>query len=175
MKQRIKPTAAFVLLAFAGVTLAVQIVKEFRTVEPMRLAEGLNVVTTHATVRCPTCTTMERLTLEMLGESFKDEVAAGKIVFREVNYEQPEVAAFAGEFKVATASVVLVNVRNGEIVAGKNLADVAWKLYTDDTAFKQMLKEQIDAMLQGVILDTDEDSQTLFFDDGTFDNIELPL
>ena len=161
-------------LTFAGVTLAVQIVKEFRTVEPMWLAEGLNVVTTHATLRCPTCTTMERLTRELLDESFKDDVAAGKIVFREVNYEQPEVAAFAGEFKVATASVVLVNVQNGEIVTGKNLADDAWKLYTDAPAFKQMLNEQINAMLQGITPDTDDEPQTLFFDD-TGGDIELPF
>ena len=175
MKPQIKSIVAIFFLAFAGVTLVVQIVKEFRTVEPMQLAEGLNVVCTHATVRCPTCTTMKRLTQEMLDESFKDDVASGKIVFREVNYEQPESAAFAGEFKVATASVVLVNVQNGEIVVGKNLADDAWKLYTDDKAFKQMLKEQIDAMLQGATLDTDDESQIIFFDDGIFDDIELPL
>jgi len=175
MKQKIKSVLTVLLLAFVGVTLAVQIVKEFRTVEPMRLAEGLNVVCTHATVRCPTCTTMERLTREMLDESYKDDVITGKIVFREVNYEQPEVAAFAGQFKVATASVVLVNVRGGEVVAGKNLADEAWKLYTDDAAFKQMLREQINAMLQGVTLDTDEDSQTLFFDDAVMEDIELPM
>jgi len=174
VKQKIKPILAVLLLAFAGVTLAVQIVKEFRTVEPMQLVEGLNVVCTHATVRCPTCTTMERLTRETLEESFSDEVDTGKIVFREVNYEQPEVAAFAGEFKVATASVVLVNVQNGEIVAGKNIADEAWKLYTDAPAFKQMLKEQIDAMLQGATLDTDDDSREMIFDD-TDESIELPF
>lgn len=174
MKQKIKPILAVLLLAFAGVTLAVQIAKEFRTVEPMQLVEGLNVVCTHATVRCPTCTTMERLTRETLEESFRDEVDTGKIVFREVNYEQPEVAAFAGEFKVATASVVLVNVQNGEIVAGKNIADEAWKLYTDAPAFKQMLKEQIVAMLQGVTLDTDDGSREMIFDD-TDESIELPF
>jgi len=174
VKQKIKPILAVLLLAFAGVTLAVQIAKEFRTVEPMQLVEGLNVVCTHATVRCPTCTTMERLTRETLEESFRDEVDTGKIVFREVNYEQPEVAAFAGEFKVATASVVLVNVQNGEIVAGKNIADEAWKLYTDAPAFKQMLKEQIVAMLQGVTLDTDDGSREMIFDD-TDESIELPF
>ncbi len=94
MKERIQPILTVLLLAFAGVTLAVQIAKEFRTVEPMRLGEGLNVICTHATVRCPTCTTMERLARETLDESFKEAVAAGRIVFREVNYEQPEVAAF---------------------------------------------------------------------------------
>ena len=170
MKPKTKLFLTGVLLFFVGVTLTVQIVKEFRPVEPMQLAEGLNVVCTHATVRCPVCTTMERLTREMLDESFKDEVAAGKIVFREVNYEQPEVGAFAGEFRVATASVVLVNVQNGEVIARKNLANEAWKLYTNDTAFKHKLKEQIDAMLQGVTLDVDTKSQEIMIFDDTDDS-----
>ena len=174
MKEKIKPILAVALLTFAGVTLAVQIAKEFRTVEPLLLADGLNVVCTHATTRCPTCLTMKRLARETLDESFKDAVAAGQIVFREVNYEQPEVTAFANEFKVATASVILVNVQNGQIVAGKNLVNEAWRLHTDEPAFKQMLKEQIDAMLLGEILEIEHKTQEMIFDedDGDF---ELPF
>jgi len=174
MKQKIKPILTALLLAFAGVTLAVQIAKEFRPVQPIRLADGLNVVCPHATQRCPTCTTMERLTLEMLDESFKDAVISRQVVFREVNYEQPETAVFADEFKVATASVVLVNVKDGKTVTGKNLANEAWRLYTDEPAFKKMLKEQIDAMLQGQTLDTDDGPQEMIFDSSNGD-VELPL
>ena len=174
MKEKIKPILAILLLTFAGVTLAVQIVKEFRSVEPIRLADGLNVVCTHATTRCPTCLTMKRLAKETLDESFKDAVVAGQIVLREVNYEHTEAAALADQFKIATASVVLVNVQDGKIVIGKNLANEAWKLYTDEPAFKSMLKEQINAMLQGIILETDIKSNEMIFDDEDGD-IELPF
>jgi hypothetical protein len=174
MKNKIKSILTVVLLVFAGVTLAVQIGKEFRTVEPMRLADGLNIVCTHATQRCPTCIAIERLTKETLDESFKDAVTSGQIVFREVNYEHPEVAAFADEFKVATAAVVLVNIKDGKTVAGKNLANEAWRLYTDEPAFKKMLKEQIDAILQGKILDADDEPQEIIFDSNDGD-IALPL
>jgi hypothetical protein len=174
MKEKIKPILTIALLAFAGVTFAVQIVKVFRSVEPMRLAAGLNVVCTHATQRCPTCIAIERLTKEILDESFKDAVTSGHIVFHEINYELPEVATFAEEFKVATASVVLVNVQNGKTIAGKNLANEAWRLYTDEPAFKKMLKEQIDAMLQGQSLDIDDSPQEIIFDTDDSD-IELPL
>ena len=165
MTRKIKATLTVLLLAFAGVTLAVQVAKEFCTVEAIQLAEGLNVVCTHATQRCPTCIAVERLTQELLDESFQDAVTSGNIVFRAVNYEQPEIAVFAGDFKIATATVVLVNVRNGEVVAGKNLANESWNLYTDELAFKKMLKEQIDAILQGVVLETDMESQEIIFDD----------
>lgn len=162
------------LLAFTGVTLAVQVAKEFRPVEPLRLAEGLNVVCTRATVRCPTCMAVRRLTKETLDESFRDAVTSGNIVFREVNYEQAEAAAFAGEFKVATASVVLVYVKDGKVVADKNLANETWNLYTDKPAFKKMLKEQIDAMLQGVPLETNIESREIIFDDRD-DDLEFSL
>jgi len=174
MKDKIKPILTIALLAFAGVTLAVQIAKGFRAVESMRFADGLNVVCTHATQRCPTCMTMKRLTRETLDESYKDAVTAGQIVFREVNYEQPDAAAFADEFKVATASVVLVNVKDGKTIAGKNLVTEAWRLYTDEPAFKIMLKEQIDAILQGRTLDTDDSPREMIFDSDDGD-IELPL
>ena len=174
MKEKIKPILTAVLLAFAGVTLAVQIFKEFRVVEPLQLVDGLNVVCTHATQRCPTCTTMEHLTRETLDESFADATASGKVVFREVNYESPEAAAFAGDFKIATATVVLVNVVDGKVVAGKNLANEAWNFYTDAPAFKKMLREQIDAMLRGETLDADDTPHEIIFDsdDG---GIELPF
>ena len=161
MAPKIKPILTVFLLAFVGVTLAVQIVKEFRTVEPIRLAEGLNVVCTRATIRCPTCTTTRRLTKETLDESFRD----GQIVFHEINYEHPASAVFADDFKVATATIVLVSIKNGEVTAQKNLANEVWRLYTNHPAFKQMLKEQIEAMLQGKTLDTDEETREITFDE----------
>jgi hypothetical protein len=162
MKENVKPILTAVLLTFAGVTLAVQIAKEFRTVEPMRLADGLYVICTHATQRCPACIAIERLTKETLDESFKEAVASGQIVFRMVNYEQAEVDAFANEFKVAAATVVLVNIKNGKTVLGKNLVNEAQWLHTDEPAYKKMLKEQINAMLQGKILETDEPHEIIF-------------
>ena len=170
MAPKIKPLLTVFLLAFVGVTLAVQVAREFRTVEPIRLAEGLNVVCTHATIRCPTCTTTRRLTKETLDESFRD----GQVVFHEINYEHPASAAFADEFKVATATVVLVLMKNGEAVAQKNLANEVWRLYTNHPAFKRMLKEQIEAMLQGETLDDDVVTQEITFDKDDVD-IELPF
>lgn len=173
MKEKIKSVLTFVLLLFVSVTLGVQVGKEFTTAEPIRLSDGLNVVCTHASSRCVTCRTIENRTKEMLDENFQDAVKAGRIVFRDLNYEAPEAAEFAGQYKVATASVVLVDVRNGKAVAGVNLADEAWKFHTDGPAFKEMLKEKIEAMLQGKSLEIDDSSREIIFDDE--EKIELPL
>lgn len=172
MKEKIKPILTVVLLLFAGVTLAVQIAKEFRPVEQITLSEGLNVICTHATTRCPTCLTIERLTQELLDADFPEMVKAGKIVLREVNYELPEANDFANEYKIATAAVVLVNIQGGKTIAGVNLTNESWKLHTDEHAFKAMLKKQIDAMLQGQKLEIDDSTQEIIFDD---EDISLPL
>ena len=102
---KIKSIVMVFLLAFVGITLTVQIIKEFRAVKPFQLAEGVNVICTHATVRCPTCTAVERLTRETLNESFKDEVSSGKIVFHGVNYDQPEFVFLADKHRIASATV----------------------------------------------------------------------
>ena len=173
MYDKIKPVLTVVLLLFAGVTLAVQIAKEFRSVEPMKFQDGLNVICTHATSRCVTCTTIERLTEETLDENFSEMVKDGRIIFRDVNYEHPEASDFSNEYKVATASVVLVNIRDGKIVAGVNLANESWRLHTDEPAFKAMLKEQIEAMLQGKTPEIDDSPQEIIFEDD--EEISLPL
>ena len=174
MKEKIKPALTVVLLLFAGVTLAVQIAKEFRHVEPLTFRNGLNVICTHATTRCPTCLTIERLTQELLNDKYKEMLDSGRIAFQEVNYERPEAADFSNEYKVATASVVLILIQNGKTIVGVNLANEAWKLHTDDEAFKKMLKEQIDSMLQGKVLEVDDTPQEIIFGEEE-DEIELPL
>jgi hypothetical protein len=174
VKEKVKPILTTMLLAFAGVTLLVQIAKEFRPVQHIRLADGLNVISTHGTQRCTACTAMERLARETLEESFREAVTSGRIVFRGVDYERREAAVFADEFRVATAAVVLVNVRDGKTVTGKNLANETWQLYADEPAFKKMLREQIDAMLQGRMLDAVKDSQEIIFDLNS-DDIALPF
>ena len=146
MKDKIKPVLTVILLVFVGVTLIVQIAGEFRSVRPIRLPDGLNVICTHATMRCPTCLMMAKLTREMLNESFKDAVDSGKIIFAEIDYEHPETSEFCEEYQVATASVVLVHVENGKTIAGVNLADEMWKHVTNPPIFKKVLKEQIESL-----------------------------
>lgn len=172
MKEKIKSSLTVVLLLFASVTLGVQIGKEFRTVRPIRLSNGLNVVCTHATARCTTCLTVERLTQELLDAVFSKQIESGRIVFRDVNFEQPEANDFCAEYEVATSSVVLVDVREGKAVAGVNLADEVWKLHTDGPKFKDMLKKHIETMLEGKVLETDDSSEEIDLGD---EDIELPL
>lgn len=167
MKEKIKFALTVVLLAFASFTFAFQLAKEFKTTagESIKLREGLNVVCTHAAARCTTCLTVEKLTKESLDEYFPDELHSGEIVFQDLDYTHPDASQFAEKYNVATASVVLVLVRNGETIAEINLANEVWKLHTDETAFKTMLKEQIESVLQGKILEPEDSPQEMIFED----------
>ncbi len=160
-----KRVTTAILLLFAAVTLVVQISNTFRDTPPLRLADGVHVICTHATTRCPTCMTMERLTEELLHAEFAAPLASGEIIFQSINYEEPQVAQIVQHFKVATASVVLVRVVDGQMVEGTNLANQAWNLYTDEPAFKKMLKEQINAILEGKSLDAEVSEEEILFDE----------
>ena len=157
---REKPFFAFVILLFAGITLSVQIGKEFLSVPPLTLPDGINVICTHATVRCPTCLISERLTQEVLSEHFQQT----PMTFHAVNYERPHFAELAKRFKIATATVLLVNVKNSQVLEGKTLTNETWKYYTDAPAFKAMLKEQLDAFLQGKTVQPIDPTETFIFE-----------
>lgn len=172
MRCQWKLILTIALSFFAGVTLALQIGKEFRSVEPMTLPEGLNVICTHATSRCVNCTTIERLTRETLQHDFAEQLRTGKIVFGTVNFELPEANDFSRQYEVATASVILVDVRDGKTVAGVNLANESWRLLGDEAGFKAMLKERIEAMLLGTPLKADDLPEEIELD---AEEIELPL
>ena len=148
------------LLLFVVLTLLVQIGKEFRSSGSLVLPEGVNVICTHATVRCPTCLTASRLTQEVLSEHFSQ----ASITFHAINYEQPQFDELAKQFKIATATVLLVNVKDSQIVEGKTLTNETWRYYTDPAAFKAMLKEQLDAFLQGKPMEETDPTETLSFE-----------
>lgn len=165
MKDNIKPVLTVALLLFAAVTLAVQVAKEFRTSETLKFPDGLNVVCTHATMRCPSCLTIARLTREVLESDYPEMLQSGKIVFHELNYEQAAANDISDTYRIATAGVLLLRIQDGETIAHANLINQSWKLYTDEPAFKAMLREQLEAMLQGRTIVDDDPSQEFIFDE----------
>ena len=155
-----RKTIAVLILLFAGITLSVQIAKEFQTAAPLALPEGVSVICTHATTRCPTCLIVERLAQEVLAEHFSQ----APITFHAVNYEHPQFDGLAKQFKIATATVLLVNVQDSQIVDGKTLTNETWRYYTDAVAFKAMLKEQLDAFLAGEAMEEIDPTEMFVFE-----------
>ena len=161
-----KTIFAGMILLFAGITLSVQVGKEFYSAVPLALPEGVNVICTHATVRCPTCLIVERLTREVLAEHFPLLPDSPAITFHALNYERPEFDELAKRFKIATATVLLVKVKDSQIVEGKTLTNETWKYYTDSSAFKAMLNEQLDAFLESKTLEPIDPTEIFVFEPG---------
>ena len=136
------------MLAFVAVTVATQIAKSFITVEEKTFSDGKHIVVFHAKVRCPTCLAMERLTEETLSSEFDDEVQSGILNYHALSYESPEWRRLVEKYKIATATVLLFEQKDGDFLNGRNLVDDCWRLVGDKPAFKEMLKNQVSGFLR---------------------------
>jgi hypothetical protein len=63
----------------------------------------------HGTVRCETCLRIEKQAQELIGSRF-----ASQVVFKSVNYDEPENAHFSQDYKLPCPSLVLVRQKNGK-------------------------------------------------------------
>ncbi|MCF7975369.1 MAG: nitrophenyl compound nitroreductase subunit ArsF family protein [Phycisphaerae bacterium] len=145
----------YALLSFVLVTIGFAIGKEvtlrrvaqgrFLDATPVDASVNQVVVSyAHATIRCVSCNTIERLVQETLDEQFAEAVALGNVVFQEVNFQ--EDTAFAKQYEIVANCVVLRQIQQGQETQYQRL-DKVWELYEDAPAFKQYLGDAIRSYL----------------------------
>ena len=101
-------------------------------------AQPLTVYYFHGTRRCMTCNKIEQLTRAAISASYKDEIEAGKMLFKAVNVEQPENEHFIADFDLATRSVVVQRGTRYERL------DKVWQLvHGDEDAFRLYISNGI--------------------------------
>ena len=88
----------------------------------------------HTTFRCVTCNEIERLTKALVETEFADDLAAGRIEWREANFQQDE--SLATRYEVVSSCVVVVNVQGGKETGFQRLDDV-WTRYEDPADFNE--------------------------------------
>lgn len=137
------------LLAFVAAAVVIQFAKNYRTVGETTFPDGKHIVFFHAKVRCPTCSAMERLVKQTLESDFKDEIRTGVFDFRILDYESPESKRIVEQYKIATATVLLFEQKEGKFADGRNLAESCWNLVGDESEFKKMIKKQLNGFIQG--------------------------
>jgi hypothetical protein len=59
----------------------------------------------HGTVRCETCLKIEKQAKEAIERRFQTELDAQRLVFKPLNYEQPENAHFQQDYKLPCPSL----------------------------------------------------------------------
>ena len=140
------------LLGFVLITIGFTIGKEvtLRRIQPSQIdakpigQDQVVVSYVHATIRCVTCNTIERLVKETLDEGFADAVAQKQLRYEEVDFQQN--TAFAKQYEIVANCVVLRQIVEGNDVRHVRL-DKVWQLYDDPKAFKKYLADAIQAYL----------------------------
>lgn len=139
------------LLAFVLVTIGFALGKEVtlrrvaqappHVVAPVDTSLNQVVVSyAHATIRCVSCNTIERLVQETLDEQFAEAVTQKWIVLQEVNFQ--EDTAFAKQYEIVANCVVLRQIKQGQEIQHQRL-DKVWELYENPPAFKAYLGDAI--------------------------------
>jgi len=98
----------------------------------------------HSTFRCVTCNTIEKLTYELLNDSYDDKLSNGKIQWREIDFQENET--IAKKFDVVASCVVVGRIVNGEFVEYQRLDNV-WELVNKPIEFKNYIARTIDENL----------------------------
>lgn len=109
-------------------------------------SNGLVVYYFHSNTRCPTCQAIEAQTHETVQNDFATQLSNGEVVWKIVNYEQPSAKPLATKFEIQMPVVVLVRMKDGQIVDWKRLDEV-WAIVGDKPAFTKYVREEIERML----------------------------
>jgi hypothetical protein len=149
-----KSIVTVVMLLFVGASVAILVRREMResAAEPAAVAteqlpdNALVVYYFHGQTRCPTCRTIENFSHDAVHASFAEELAQGKVVWRVVNYEQPENGHFATDFELLSSSIVLVRTADGKMMDWRNLERV-WELVGNRDAFTEYIRNETRSML----------------------------
>jgi len=157
-RTRMKPKAALtiLLLAFVGASIAYLVADSLRgrddrsatASRPTTEPAGHRVVVTffYFLPRCTACNTIEAYAREAVETGFGEDLAAGRVVWRAVDYERSENRHFIEDFDLITKSVVLTEVRDGRTVRWKTLARV-WDLLDDKAAYTAYVQDELRAFL----------------------------
>jgi hypothetical protein len=98
----------------------------------------------HATFRCVTCNTIEKMTRQLLESKYKKQMQDGSIMFAEVDFQKNE--QMAKQFDVISSCVVVARIKDGKITVFERL-DKVWELLGKSDEFNAFVSSAIDILL----------------------------
>lgn len=107
-------------------------------------SETVNVYYMHATFRCVTCNTIEKMTRQLLESKYKKQMQDGSIMFAEVDFQKNE--QMAKQFDVISSCVVVARTKDGKITVFERL-DKVWELLGKSDEFNAYVSSAIDILL----------------------------
>ncbi len=103
----------------------------------------------HGNKRCKTCVQMQEWVYNSLNKNFKAELDAGKIIWREVNYDEPANAHFRKDYKLMFPTAILASVKDGKETGFISLED-AWDFADNAVKLDGFVAEKTKTALQGL-------------------------
>lgn len=117
-----------------------------QSAEQSEQGEQVTVYAAHMTFRCPECTQIEWLARELVENEFADELAAGALAFKTVDYMRN--TSFARKYNIASSTIVVTRTENGEEQGFQRLDEV-WTKVNDREAYFPYVRAAIQAALAG--------------------------
>ena len=96
----------------------------------------------HREFRCPSCTTLERVTRESVKSAFDKELKSGRVKLMSVDIDKKENKHFFNDYSLEFQSVVISDVRDGKEKQWKNL-DQVWKLLKEEWDLREYIQKEI--------------------------------
>ncbi len=115
---------------------------------PENLPQALVVYCFQTTQRSVKCEKIEQWMREVLDKSFASQLKDRKIVWKVVNFEEPENAHLAKLYDVTSTGIVVVNGRQGDSGPAINYQQKAWALAEDKEAFTKYFRGEIEKALK---------------------------
>jgi len=100
----------------------------------------------HGTVRCETCLKIEKQARAAIERRFPLEIAEKRLVFKPVNYDKPENAHFARDYKLPCPSLVVVRQKAGKDEKWK-LLDKTWEHVENPFKFNEYVEGEVEKIL----------------------------
>jgi len=98
----------------------------------------------HATFRCVTCNLVESMGQELVSTQFADAVQAGRLEWREVNFQKNE--QLAAKYKVGGNMIIVAKFQGGKEVAHKRL-DRVMELANKRDEYMSYVRQGVSEML----------------------------
>ena len=135
-----------ILLAFVLVSVGFALGKHSAgqgaaSAAPASATEQVRVYYLHATFRCTTCDSIEKMTKTLLDNKFAAALKSGELTFVEANFQKDK--ALAKRFDVSSSCVVVEGMRDGSF---KRLDEV-WTLMSKPPEFDAYVGGAVEALL----------------------------
>jgi hypothetical protein len=109
----------------------------------------------HGTIRCFECLEIERFSRQTLEERFAEQLAAGKLEWRAVDYDRPENAAAIERYNLSALSLVISRYQGGRELEWR-VAGETWKqIAAYPEALMDYVEEELGEMTFGGEWDED--------------------